>query len=235
MADDMVQNYCPSDDEDDDDNVGFPARLKAESERKSSGSDTSSVPPTNTATPHNLFPSLNRSHALNPTTLQAASYMGTLSIRDSQYGTTAMMPPDQYQYADGGNMTNGGQATSLQAHATALHMHDVLSGPQEPGRRSSILNTPSDFSSLSPSGMYPANVGWQPQQPPSASTAPPPSAMYAVTAQAAHHAQTPLPLPPLQQQEQQYGPQGFDPLPHSQHDLFRGSGMSQSRDVCMSY
>ncbi|GAB1320249.1 hypothetical protein MFIFM68171_10459 [Madurella fahalii] len=240
MADDMVQDYSPSDVEDDDCGAGagagdgFTSRLKDERERPGSASDASSrVSPVNSTIPHPMLPSPSNGHGLNPN-VHTASFISPLSIRDNQYSPAAIMSAEQYTYAEGGNMTAGGQAP-LQAHTAALQMQDILSSPHENGRRSSLLSTPlstpSEFTSLSPPAMYPTNIGWQSQQHQSSSTASGTSPLYAVGTQAAHHHQVSLPLPPLQQQEQQYGSSGFDGLSHHHHDLFRSSGVPQNPAV----
>lgn len=238
MADDMVQDYCPSDAEHDDgDGCGdsFISRVKDERERSGSASDASSrLSPVNSTVPHPMLPSLSNGHGLNPN-VHAASFMSPLSIRNNQYNPATIMSAEQYTYTENGNMSAGGQAAPLQAHTAALQMQDMLSSPHENSRRSSLLttplSTPSEFTGLSPSTIYPTSVGWQSSQQQSPSAASGTSSLYAVASQAAHHNQVSLPLPPLQQQEQQFGAPAFDGLSHHHHDLFRGSGVPQNPAV----
>jgi hypothetical protein len=192
-------------------------------------------------------------------------FLNSLPPRNHQFGAPMLpsdLPPDQYHYPESGSLVAMGAQPHLQAHPTAadVEMHDVLATPHQQqlqhhqhhqhhhqtplpdaNRRSSLFTPTTDFSSASPSTMYPSPWGMQsPSQhsTPSttATTSPETQPLYAYQTTAHHHHPAgqisqqappaqPLPLPPpmsmqqQQQQQQQVGsPYGGHHYHHSAFD-----------------
>jgi hypothetical protein len=206
MPDDKIPDNYQSDNEDsgareDDDNV--PASM------------ASSLSPHKTTAPHGILTTPSTEHSpAGP--LQSGHFVDDLPVRPAhaQYSesiTTTELGSEQHHYVEGGGM-GVGQAPTIQSQR-GLSLTGIL-GPLQVSRRSSLYNSPTEYSNAPTTSLYNPN-NWQ-----TATTAPSGAPMYAqsFTQQQQHH-----PPPPstayVQQQPvtmphgQSYMGGSFDGLP----------------------
>lgn len=179
MADDKIPDNYQSDN--DDSNT-------AKDDENDPASISSSVSPLKTTTPHGLIPASTTADQSQAGALQPGPFLSELPVRAAQY-TQPMVPPDlgqeQHAYVEGGGMTVGTQG-QLQPHAN-MAMAEICANPHDTSRRSSMFNSPTEYTAPPNPGIYSGN--WQ-----SGTTATSNASMYAFTQQ--QHQQ--------QQQQQQH-------------------------------
>ncbi|SPO01026.1 uncharacterized protein DNG_03774 [Cephalotrichum gorgonifer] len=164
--------------------------------------------------PHSLLPTNGNPGSNVPSGMQSQSFLSDLPVRDGAHLSTPMvhadMNPEQQSSFIGGASMGGVAGTSIHHGATNLPMPEILTSPHDtPDRRHSLVfNQPSDFPGPANTTMYPQH--WQ-----SSSAAPATSPMYtSFSHQQAAPAQTygTQPAIGIQQGQQQYIPQPYDPM-----------------------
>ncbi|KAK4236406.1 hypothetical protein C8A03DRAFT_35713 [Achaetomium macrosporum] len=235
-ADDMLMDYCFDEDEDGEDEEEDVSDVKEEREHTNAVTSSGVSPSRTMGMPQAMLPSLSSAtSSMMAGQVQATPFVNSLPPRSHQFNAPMVpseLAPDQYHYPETGSLVAVGGQPPLQAHPTAdVEMHDVLASSHhhhhqqhhtphhDTSRRPSIFTPATEFTSASPSAMYPSPWGMQSpsqQSTPSTTAAASPETQTLYAYPAAHHHQQqsgpqppppPPPLPPpmsMQEQHQQH-------------------------------
>ena len=207
MADDKLPEFYPGETE-------GSLKIHEKQEEQDSGMARRGLSSPRPVGPHAMMPTHSGPGPAMPAGLPSQPFLSELPVRGGSHLSTQMVHADinteqQSSFVEGGNMGTVGN-TAIHHGAPTLPMSEILASPHDaPDRRQSLVfSPPTDFQAPANTTMY--SQHWQ-----SSSAAPSNSPMYTSFA---HQQGAPAPTygtqPAigLQQNQQQYMPQPYDPM-----------------------